>query len=139
MTESEPFPAKGIFAGLSAEDVEAVARIGSPVTFQAGTALFEVGEQADAMFVLTEGEARVEVGGRFHVLGAGDVVGEMAVLARGTRIATVRAESDVMALRFEESTFQAFLMDHPAVALSMMKQLVLRLREVEQRIDAWMA
>jgi CRP-like cAMP-binding protein len=139
MTASEPFPAKGIFAGLSPEDLEALAHIGSPVSFPAGTALFEGGDAADAMFFLTDGQARVEVGGRFHVLGAGDVVGEMAVLARGTRIATVRAESDVSALRFEEDSFQAFLMDHPAVALSMMKQLVIRLREVEQRIDAWMA
>jgi hypothetical protein len=35
--------------------------------------------------------------------------------------------------------FQSFLLEHPAVAVSMMKQLVIRLREVEQRIDAWMA
>ena len=136
---SEPFPAKGIFAGLSPEDLEALARTGSEASFAAGTALFEAGDAADAMYVLTDGEARVEVGGRFHVLGAGDVVGEMAVLARGTRIATVRAEKDVAALRFEEDAFQGFLMDHPAVAVSMMRQLVLRLREVEQRIDAWMA
>jgi hypothetical protein len=30
-------------------------------------------------------------------------------------------------------------MEHPRVGLSIMKQLVIRLREVEQRIDAWMA
>jgi hypothetical protein len=35
--------------------------------------------------------------------------------------------------------FQTFLLDHPRVAVAMLKAIVLRLREVEQRIDAWMA
>jgi hypothetical protein len=34
---------------------------------------------------------------------------------------------------------QAFLLEHPKVSLSILKAVVLRLREVEQRIDAWMA
>ena len=91
------------------------------------------------MYVITDGEAKVTVGGRFHILKAGDVVGEMAVLAPGKRMATVTAESPVPTLRVPDDAFQRFLLDHPAVALSIMKQLVIRLREVEQRIDAWMA
>jgi CRP-like cAMP-binding protein len=61
------------------------------------------------------------------------------VLAPGTRMATVTAQTDVEALRFPEDAFQRFLLDHPGVTVSIMKQLVIRLREVEQRIDAWMA
>jgi CRP-like cAMP-binding protein len=63
----------------------------------------------------------------------------MALLAPGSRMATVNVESDVEAIRINAEDFQQFLLAHPAVALSMMKQLVIRLREVEQRIDAWMA
>ena len=133
------FPAHGIFAGLSPDDLEALASVGEPASFDGGSALFETGDAADAMYVITEGEAKVTVGGRFHILKAGDVVGEMAVLAPGKRMATVTAESPVTALRVPDDAFQAFLLDHPAVALSIMKQLVIRLREVEQRIDAWMA
>jgi CRP-like cAMP-binding protein len=54
-------------------------------------------------------------------------------------MATVRADGDVQALRISAERFQEFLVQRPRVALSMMKELVLRLREVEQRIDAWMA
>jgi CRP-like cAMP-binding protein len=133
------FPARGIFAGLAPEDLEALGHAGEAVSFDAGSTLFETGDAADAMFVITDGEAKVQVGGRFHILKAGDMVGEMAVLAPGTRMATVTAESDVRALRVPEDAFQRFLLNHPAVALSIMKQLVIRLREVEQRIDAWMA
>jgi CRP-like cAMP-binding protein len=140
MTGTEAgFPARGIFAGLAPEDLAAIAHVGSPASFAAGTAIFEAGDAADDMFVMVDGEARVDVGGRFHILKAGDVVGEMAVLAPGTRMATVTAQTDVEALRFPEDAFQRFLLDHPGVTVSIMKQLVIRLREVEQRIDAWMA
>jgi CRP-like cAMP-binding protein len=54
-------------------------------------------------------------------------------------MATVRADGEVQALRISAEGFQEFLIQRPRVALSMMKALVLRLREVEQRIDAWMA
>jgi len=91
------------------------------------------------MYVIISGGARVDVGGRFHDLGPGDVFGEMALLSPGRRMATVRAVSEVAALRVPADAFQAFLLQHPAVALSIMKQLVVRLREVEQRIEAWMA
>jgi CRP-like cAMP-binding protein len=54
-------------------------------------------------------------------------------------MATVQAASTLTALRVPAEAFQDFLLGHPRVALSIMKQLVIRLREVEQRIDAWMA
>jgi CRP/FNR family transcriptional regulator, cyclic AMP receptor protein len=139
---SEPttsFRAKGLFAGLTTEDVDGIVRVGEPVTFEPDRAIFESGDDGDAMYVITDGEAHVEVGGRSHVLGPGDVFGEMALLAPGKRMATVRAVSTVAALRVPADAFQAFLLQHPGVGLSIMKQLVLRLREVEQRIEAWMA
>ncbi|HEY3213796.1 MAG TPA: cyclic nucleotide-binding domain-containing protein, partial [Actinomycetota bacterium] len=105
----------------------------------AGQAIFEIGDHGDAMYVILSGEAQVDVGGRFHVLRTGDFFGEMALLAPGKRMATVRADGDVQALRISAERFQEFLLQRPRVALSMMKALVLRLREVEQRIDAWMA
>src|SRR5437867_12423770 len=134
-----PFHATGLFAGLGPEDLEAIERVGSPVTFGEGEAVFTSGDQGDAMYVITEGEARVDVGGRFHVMKPGDIFGEMALLAPGKRIATVQATTALTALRVPAEAFQDFLIDHPRVGLSIMKQLVIRLREVEQRIDAWMA
>jgi CRP-like cAMP-binding protein len=133
------FQATGLFAGLSADDLEAIQRVGSTVSFPADEAVFTAGDEGDAMYVVTDGEARVDVGGRFHIMKAGDVFGEMALLAPGKRMATVKATSDLTAIRVPAEAFQDFLMEHPRVGLSIMKQLVIRLREVEQRIDAWMA
>ena len=139
MSDDMPTLSTGLFAGLSADDADGILGAGERLTFPEGTMIFETGDRGDAMFVIASGEARVDVGGRFHVLKPGDFFGEMALLAPGPRMATVKAQSDVEAVKIGAEGFQSFLLDHPAVSLSMMKQLVIRLREVEQRIDAWMA
>jgi CRP-like cAMP-binding protein len=127
------------FGDLSPEDLQAVMNCGHRVSFDADQAIVEEGDSADGMYVITGGEARVDVGGRFHILKAGDFFGEMALIAPGRRMATVKAVGAVEALQIPADDFQSFLLDHPSVALSMLKAIVLRLREVEQRIDAWMA
>ena len=143
MTEQDDrtasFRTTGLFAEFELDDADALLGAGEAVSVPAGQAIFETGDQGDAMYVILSGEAQVDVGGRFHVLRAGDFFGEMAVLAPGKRMATVRADGEVQALRISAERFQEFLLQRPRVALSMMKALVLRLREVEQRIDAWMA
>ena len=139
MSDESPTLATGLFKGLSPGDADGILQAGERMSFPADIAIFETGDAGDAMFVIASGQARVDVGGRFHVLKPGDFFGEMALLAPGPRMATVKAESDVEAIRIGADEFQAFLLAHPAVALSMMKQLVIRLREVEQRIDSWMA
>ncbi len=137
--QGDSFQSRGIFSGLEVEDVDGILAAGHPVSAQAGTAVFESGDQGDAMYVILSGEATVDVGGRVHVLKAGDFFGEMALLAPGRRMATVRAETDMETLRISAEEFQAFVLEHPRVALALLRALVIRLREVEQRIEAWMA
>jgi CRP-like cAMP-binding protein len=143
MSEEPIGPSKvqrtGVFAGLEDEDVEGILRVGHAVTFEADRPIFESGDRGDVMFVILDGEAQVDVGGRFHRLKTGDFFGEMAVIAPGPRMATVRAATEVHALEIPADAFQTFLLEHPRLALSMMRFLVTRLREVEQRLDAWMA
>jgi CRP-like cAMP-binding protein len=126
-------------AGVSSEEVQGILDVGTQVSFEADHVVFEAGDMGDAMYVIAEGSARVDVGGRFHILKAGNFFGEMALIAPGKRLATVRTETPVVAIRIPAEEFQAFLMAHPAVSIAILKALVIRLREVEQRIDAWMA
>jgi CRP-like cAMP-binding protein len=141
MTEHDatPFKPTGLFAGLSPEDAANLVAAAETVRFGADDHVFESGDPGDAMYVVTEGEARVDVGGRFHILKTGDVFGEMAILAPGPRMATVKAVTALTTLRIGADSFLTFLRANPDVAISIMKQLTLRLREVEQRLDAWMA
>jgi CRP-like cAMP-binding protein len=126
-----------LFAGLDRGHLEDVLRFGQRVSFQAGQAMVERGDRGDAMFILVAGAAEVDVGGRFHRLEPGDFFGEMAVLAGRQREATVRAVEPVEALRIPADGFQAFLLDNPQIALGMLRSLVERLREVQDRLDSW--
>jgi CRP-like cAMP-binding protein len=126
------------FANLSDDDLAAVMAIGDEVSFDTGAAIVEEGQPGDAMFVVVAGQAEVDVGGRFHRLGPGDFFGEMALITAKRRSATVKASQPVEALRIPADGFQAFLMEHPAVALAMLQAVVERLSEVQARIDAWM-
>lgn len=128
-----------LFAEATDDDLGAVLGVAEEVSFEAGQVIFEQGDNREGMFVVLEGEAQVDVGGRFHRLRAGDFFGEMALLIPDKRLADVRAVERVRALRISSEAFESFLLDHPRIAVGMLRALSSRLREVEQRIDAWMA
>jgi CRP-like cAMP-binding protein len=126
-----------LFAGLDREHLEDVLAVGRRVSFQPGQAIVERGDPGDAMYIVVDGAAEVDVGGRFHRLERGDFFGEMAVLAGKRREATVKAVEPLVALRIAADDFQAFLADNPRIAVGMLKSLVERLREVQDRLDTW--
>jgi Na+:H+ antiporter len=126
-----------LFAGLDREHLDDVLAVGRRVSFEPGQAIVERGDPGDAMYIVLGGAAEVDVGGRFHRLERGDFFGEMAVLAGKPREATVKAVEPVEALRIAADDFQAFLAANPQVAVGMLKSLVERLREVQDRLDTW--
>jgi CRP/FNR family transcriptional regulator, cyclic AMP receptor protein len=126
-----------LFAGLGPEHLEDVLAVGRRVSFEPGQAIVERGDPGDAMYIVMDGAAEVDVGGRFHRLERGDFFGEMAVLAGKRREATVKAVEPLVALRIAADDFQAFLADNPRIAVGMLKSLVERLREVQDRLDTW--
>jgi CRP-like cAMP-binding protein len=125
------------FAGLDREDVEDILRRGSLVSFRAGETLVERGDLGNEMYIILSGAAEVDVGGRFHRIEPGDFLGEMAVMAGKKRVATVTAVEDVEALRISAADFEAILLQRPQVAVIILKRTVERLREVQERIEAW--
>jgi ATP-binding cassette subfamily B protein len=82
------------------------------VTYPFGAVIVREGDPADALYVLVSGRARVVKRGdtgedvALNVLRAGDAFGEMALLERTPRMATVRASSDVEALRLDRAAFE---------------------------------
>ena len=126
-----------MFAGLDREHLEDVLAVGRRVSFEPGQAIVERGDPGDAMYIVLSGVAEVDVGGRYHRLQRGDFFGEMAVLAGKPREASVKAAEPVEALRIPADDFQAFLAENPQIAVGMLKSLVERLREVQDRLDTW--
>jgi CRP-like cAMP-binding protein len=126
-----------LFAGLDRQHLQDVLSVGQRVSYQPGQAIVERGDPGDAMYIVVGGAAEVDVGGRYHRLERGDFFGEMAVLAGKPREATVKAVEPLEALRIPADDFQAFLAANPQIAVGMLKSLVERLREVQDRLDTW--
>jgi len=105
------------FADCTKADVEALVDAGAPFSLPAGWPLVQEGIPADACYVLTEGSALV-----FHQreqiaeLGAGDLIGEMALLGGGQRRATVTSSARVQGLRIDNDVLGPVLDARPALA-----------------------
>lgn len=121
------------------DDIDALLERGHNVFLEPGESIFDAGDKADAMYVVLEGEAQVDVGGRFHRFTRGTIFGELALVAPGKRMAAVRAVEPLHVLKVYADDFRTLLLDRPQIALWTLRTLALRLREVEERIDAWMA
>ncbi len=110
-----------MLAQASAAAHRELAAIAMPVECTAGTALVQQGEPGDALYVIVAGRFDVlldlESGEQrtLSSLGPGDCVGEMALLTKNARSATVVARTPAVALRIGESEFAEVLARHPAL------------------------
>jgi CRP-like cAMP-binding protein len=125
-------------AALSPDERERLLAKVRVVRFDPGQEIFERDQPAKAMYVVTQGTARVDVGGRYHDLKRGALLGEMGLLSSKPRMRTVTALDGFEALEIEVDDLDAFLRENPGVAIGMLKVIAERLREVEERLDAWM-
>jgi CRP-like cAMP-binding protein len=109
-----------------------VARVIDEVEFPAGTTIMTQGALEDWMLIVVHGELRVSRPDREVTLGAGSVVGELAVLDPQPRSATVTALTPVRLFRLRKDAFDGALESRPEVARGIIVELVRRLRETHQ-------
>ena len=130
-----------LFAGLGKKDLQLLAQSCKERKYSAGSVLISQGDTGAGLYVLTNGKVRItqannpdraeeEIG----TAGAGDVLGEMALLDDLPRSATVTAVDDVTALLLPVWEFRAVLRNNPDIALHLLATLSRRLRNAEQRI-----
>jgi CRP/FNR family cyclic AMP-dependent transcriptional regulator len=136
-TTVEALRSSPFFDGLDDDDLERIAEMGEPVSFGKAETIMEKGSSGDAMYVLLWGTTELDVGGRVHNPGAGEVVGEMALFSKKDRTATVTAAEPVEALKIPADRFHEFLIQNPTVAVGILEQVVERLREVQNRVEAY--
>jgi CRP-like cAMP-binding protein len=106
-----------------------VASVLDEIHFAPGDVLMHEGGVEDWLFVVVEGEVEVRRSDRRITLGAGSVVGELAVLDPQPRSATVTALSPVLAFRLRREAFQEAVESQPEIAMGVITELVRRLRE----------
>jgi CRP/FNR family transcriptional regulator, cyclic AMP receptor protein len=108
-----------------------VARFLKQVDYPAGREIVKQGHVGVGLFVILDGETKVAVGDRTRRrLDPGSFFGEISLLDRGPRTATVVAETPVRALSLSLSAwnFRAALKEHPGLAIKMLEELAGRVR-----------
>lgn len=118
-----------LFSGCSRRELEAIARAAKEITHTDGKVLAREGDRGIGFFLITDGTAKVTVGGKARAkLGPGDFFGEIALLDQGPRSATVTATSRVKLLGLTAWVFRGLVQEHPTIALKMLEVVASRLR-----------
>ena len=123
-----------LFSGLYDRELESLADEFNERRFSAGDSVALEGEGGLMFFVVESGEAAVEVGGQqVGTLGPGDSFGEIALIDRRPRTATVKAESDLKTYGLPVFVFRPFVEARPAVAWKLLEAMADRLKAAESR------
>lgn len=105
-----------VFADLGDEELSHIAALAAEVSVPEGKELVREGDYSYDVLAIEEGTARVERGGEVVAeLGAGDVIGEMGVLERSQRSATVVATSPMLLMTLTSWDIRKLRKSAPAV------------------------
>ena len=109
-----------------------VQNVASPQTYEPGEKVFIEGSPGTTMYVVLDGNIEICVGGKsMEVAGRGAIIGEMSLIDSSTRSATVVAKDFCVLAQVNQSQFLSLMEKTPTFALSVMKTLVTRLRNVD--------
>jgi CRP-like cAMP-binding protein len=103
-------------------------------TYAAGEVIAEEGAAGKTFVVIESGYVTVTVRGQeVGKLGAGDAFGEMALIDKSARSATVTAGSEVHGYQLPVWSFRPLVESHPEMVWSLLEALAQRVREAEAR------
>jgi len=128
-----------LFAGLDSRAIEVLAGFAFSKTFEAGELIVEEGRTANGLFIIVSGSADVIKGLKTSQprtvarLGAGEPIGEMALLGEWPRTASVRALETTACVGIDRWIFLDHLNREPKLALRLLQILAMRLAETGER------
>lgn len=100
--------------------------------FSAGEQIFREGEAGDFMYVVVEGEVDLFIHGRLvEHLGAGGVLGEMALIDQTPRSASAVASTNCRLVAIDERRFKFLVQQTPNFSLQLMRVIADRLRRMD--------
>ena len=117
-----------LFADCSRRELRQIAELADEVVVPAGTALTKEGASGREFVVIVDGSASVHRRGqKVNELGTGDFLGEIALVSRGPRTATVRTTQPTHALVLTAPSFRALLRRTPSMQQKVLEALADRL------------
>jgi CRP/FNR family transcriptional regulator, cyclic AMP receptor protein len=129
-----------VFAALDGEDLERIAALAVPRSFEPGQVVFREGDESDTCYVVRSGGARAvreHPDGRTITLasfGPGDIFGELAMFEDERRSATVEAVQATEVVAVLGPDMRRLIVEHPEIALRLVVALGRRLRDTNERL-----
>jgi CRP-like cAMP-binding protein len=123
-----------MFSACSKRDLEWLARQAEELTFDEGAVLVREGATGREFFVIIDGKAKVTRGKKdVATLGPGDFFGELSLLDKAPRNATVTAASPLEVLVLEGRAFTSALAEIPEMSRKLLVGMARRLNELDGR------
>jgi len=138
-----------MFAGLNAEELEILKNHIELFEIEQGATLFEEGDQGDYVCFVVNGRLdvtkRTITGEDFvlNTLARGQSVGELSIIDKRPRSATVRAKTEATLFTLKRSDFEVIMQEHSGISIKILKGLSLllskKLRQTSSRLISYMA
>jgi CRP/FNR family transcriptional regulator, cyclic AMP receptor protein len=117
-----------LFTHCSRAELAEVTKIADEIDVPEGKELMREGDRGREFFVLLEGNATVKQGSRkVNTLGPGDFFGEIALVSRSPRTATVTTTTPARLLVITATSFKSLLEHQPKIQLRVLEALADRL------------
>jgi CRP-like cAMP-binding protein len=117
-----------LFSGCSKAELQKIAGLADELDLAEGATLIREGERGREFIVVVDGTVRVTRGGKkVRDLGAGDFIGEIALVSDVPRTATVTATSPVRLLVVTDRAFRGLIEQMPSIATKVLQSLGQRL------------
>jgi CRP-like cAMP-binding protein len=117
-----------LFSRCSRAQKQQIAKIADEIDLREGKEMTREGAAGREFFILLEGSADVRKNGRkINTLGPGDFFGEIALVSREPRTATVVATAPVRALVVTDRSFRRLLDETPQIKDKVMEAMAERL------------
>jgi CRP-like cAMP-binding protein len=129
------------FETLDGGDLERIAEVAVPRSFDPGQLVFREGDDSDTCYVVRDGHARAirsHSDGRTITLatfGPGDIFGELAMFEDERRSATVEATEPTTVVGVLGGDMRRLMSEHPGIAMRLVVALAGRLRETNERLS----
>jgi CRP-like cAMP-binding protein len=133
-----------MFANVEPTQLKLLAFTSQRLTFGAGQDLFRLGDMGDCAYIIISGEADVLVdkeGTEVAVakVGKNELIGEIAILCNVPRTATIRAASELTALKIPKDLFFRLIAEFPDMGVQVMAELARRLHRTTQQLSEALA
>ena len=123
-----------LFSGLDERDLRSIAASGREVAFEQGKRILSQGEPGLSFLLVLDGEVEVQRRGKkLATLKPGNFFGEMTVFDDKPRSADIVAMEPTKCFGIASWSFFPLLRSNPDISIGIIKELVRRLRETDEK------